>query len=228
MRNYIFEFDQQIVLRLGLKLNDLLFLDYLLQFVNSDYMRYKFIDQKRYYKITYKKILEDLLILNIKERQIRNLIAGLEKKEVIQRLSGEINELHLFINFDVLFGNKMPAHFDLSEIGFHDEGNGLLTIDYYDIKKIKIILNNARVKDLDKTNLYNNILANLRLHLGEILYKGFVEDKVYIDEITDSYILFDVTNIKILAKDNGKKFKDAIDLAISQLLSQEARGRSNL
>jgi hypothetical protein len=28
MRNYIFEFDQEVVLRLGLKLNELLFLDY--------------------------------------------------------------------------------------------------------------------------------------------------------------------------------------------------------
>lgn len=228
MRTNIFNFPQEILLRLGLNLKEVLFLNYIEQFATSGNMRNKKVDGKWYFKLTYKKILEDLPILNIKERQIRNLIARLEKKEVIQRLSGEINELHLFINFDVLFGNKMPAHFDLSEIGFHDEGNGLLTIDYYDIKKIKIIHNNARVRYLDKTNLYNNILANLRLHLGEILYKGFIEDKISIDEITNSYILFDVTNIKILAKDNGKKFKDAIDLTISQLLSQEAQGRSNL
>lgn len=218
MRNYIFEFDQQIVLRLGLKLNDLLFLDYLLQFVNSGYMRYKFLDQKRYYKITYKKIMEDLPILNIKERQIRNLIVRLEKKEVIQRLSGEINELHLFIDFDVLFGRKMPPHFNLSEIGFHDEGNGLLTIDYYDIKKIKIIHDNARVKDLDKNDLYNSLLAKLRLYFGETLYKGFIEDKVYIDEITDTYILFDVTNIRILAKEYGQKFKEAINSTFKELV----------
>ena len=35
MRNYIFEFDQEIVLRLGLKLNELLFLDYVAKFINS-------------------------------------------------------------------------------------------------------------------------------------------------------------------------------------------------
>ena len=218
MRNYIFEFDQQIVLRLGLKLNDLLFLDYLLQFVNSGYMRYKFIDQKRYYKITYKKILEDLPILNIKERQIRNLISRLEKKEIIQRLSGEINELHLFIDFDVLFGRKMPPHFNLSEIGFHDEGNGLLTIDYYDIKKIKIIHDNARVKDLDKNNLLTHLLAKLKLRFGETLFKAYIDELLYIDEITDTYILFDVSNVKVLGSQYGNKFKEAFDEIIKELV----------
>lgn len=36
MRNYIFEFDQEVVLRLGLKLNELLFLDYVAKFINSE------------------------------------------------------------------------------------------------------------------------------------------------------------------------------------------------
>ncbi len=218
MRNYIFEFDQQIVLRLGLKLNDLLFLEYLLQFVNSGYMRYKFIDQKRYYKITYKKILEDLPILNIKERQIGNLIARLEKKEIIQRLSGKINELHLFIDFDVLFGNKMPAHFNLSEIGFHDEGNGLLTIDYYDIKKIKIIHDNARVKDLDKNDILTYLLAKLKLRFGETLFKAYIDNFLFIDKITDTYILFDVSNVKVLGLQYGNKFKEALDETIKELV----------
>lgn len=106
----------------------------------------------------------------------------------------------------------------MSEIGFHDEGNGLLTIDYYDIKKIKIIHDNARVKDLDKNDLYNSLLAKLRLYFGETLYKGFIEDKVYIDEITDTYILFDVTNIRILAKEYGQKFKEAISSTLKELV----------
>ena len=66
MRNFIFEFDQQVVLRLGLKLNELLFLDYVAQFINSGHMRYKFISGKRYYRLTYKKILEDLPVLHVK------------------------------------------------------------------------------------------------------------------------------------------------------------------
>lgn len=156
MRNYIFEFDQEIVLRLGLKLNELLFLDYVAKFINSGNMRYKFLSGKIYYRLTYKKILEDLPVLKIKERQLRNLIASLEEKGVLERYAELKNEMHLYVDFDVLFGKKLPAKFNLSEIGYHDTGNGVLTIDYYDIKKIKIIHDNARVKELDKDEFFNS------------------------------------------------------------------------
>ena len=217
MRPKIFNFPQETLLRLGLSLKEVLFLDYLEQFAGSGHMRNKRVDEKWYYKITYKKIMDDLPILNIKERQIRNIITKLEKLGILNRLSELKREMYLEVDFDVLFGNKLPTGFDLSAIGFHDEGNGLLTIDYYDIKKIKIIHENARVNDLDKNNLYNNLLAKLRLRFGETLYRGFIEDKVFIDEITDKYVLFDVTNIRILAKEYGQKFKNAFDETIKEL-----------
>lgn len=218
MRPKIYNFPQETLLRLGLNLKEILFLDYLEQFAGSGHMRSKRVDEKWYYKITYKKIMDDLPILNIKERQIRNMITRLEKIGIVQRLSDLKREMYLEIDFNAVYGFTLPTRFNLSEIGFHDEGNGLLTIDYYDIKKIKIIHGNARVKDVDKNNLYNHLLAKLRLHFGETLYKGFIEDKVYIDEITDTYILFDVTNIRILAKEYGKKFKEAFDETIKELV----------
>ena len=218
MRPKIYNFPQETLLRLGLNLKEILFLDYLEQFAGSGHMRSKRVDEKWYYKITYKKIMDDLPILNIKERQIRNMITRLEKIGILQRLSDLKREMYLEIDFNAVYGFTLPTRFNLSEIGFHDEGNGLLTIDYYDIKKIKIIHGNARVKDVDKNNLYNHLLAKLRLHFGETLYKGFIEDKVYIDEITDTYILFDVTNIRILAKEYRKKFKEAFDETIKELV----------
>lgn len=213
MRPKIFNFPQETLLRLGLNLKKILLLDYIEQFISSGNMRSKRLDGKWYFKLTYKKIMDDLPILGIKERQIRNIITKLEKLGVLNRLSELKREVCLEVDFDVLFGNKLPTGFDLSAIGFKDTGNGLLTIDYYDIKKIKIIHDNARVNDLDK----NNLLAKLRLHFGETLYRAFIEDKVFIDEITDKYILFDVTNIRILAKEYGQKFKDAFDETIKEL-----------
>ena len=218
MRPKIFNFPQETLLRLGLSLKEVLFLDYLQQFIGSNHMRSKRVDEKWYYKITYKKIMDDLPILNIKERQIRNMITRLEKIGIMNRLSELKREMYLEIDFNAVYGYSLPTHFNLSEIGFHDEGNGLLTIDYYDIKKIKIIHDNARVKNLDKNDLYNSLLAKLRLYFGETLYKGFIEDKVYIDEITDTYILFDVTNIRILAKEYGQKFKEAINSTLKELV----------
>ncbi len=219
MRNYIFEFDQQIALRLGLKLNELLFLDYLAKFINSGSMRCKLIEGKRYYRLTYKKVMEDLPILKVKERQLRNIIISLENKGILQRYSELKNEMHIYVDYDVLFGNKLPDKFNLSEVGFHDEGNGLLTIDYYDIKKIKILNNSARVKEIDKQELFNHLLANLKLAYGDVLYKGFIENKLDIDEITDTYILFDIGNVKIVGQTYGDKFKKAFDDTIEYLLN---------
>lgn len=224
MRNFIFEFDQEVSLRLGLKLNEMLFLDYLLKFIDSGNMRLKLRDGKRYYRLTYKKVLEDLPILNVKERQLRNIISDLEKKGILERLSELKNEMHLYVNFDVLFGNKLPDGFDLSAIGFKDAGNGLLTIDYYDIKKIKIIHDNARVKELDEDNLFITLDANLKRFYGDTLYKGFIEDKFSIDEITDKHILISVSNIKTTGEKYGSRFKDAFDETIKELLDQPTPG----
>lgn len=218
MRNYIFEFDQEVVLRLGLKLNELLFLDYVAKFINSGNMRYKFLSGKRYYRLTYKKILEDLPVLKIKERQLRNLIASLEEKGVLERYAELKNEMHLYVDFDVLFGNKLPDKFNLSEVGFHNEGNGVLTIDYYDIKKIKIIHDNARVKELDKDELLKTLLANLKIHYGEILYDGFIKDKLDIDEITNKEIIFDIGNVKLVGQTYAQRFKDAFDKTLKAFL----------
>lgn len=68
MRNFIFAFDQIVALRLGLKLNELLILDYIFNFVNSGNMRHKRVEGIFYFRLTYKKVLDDLPILNIKER----------------------------------------------------------------------------------------------------------------------------------------------------------------
>lgn len=74
------------------------------------------------------------------------MIIKLESMHLVERLSELKNEMHFNVDFDAIFVNKLPDGFDLSAIGFHDEGDGVLTIDYYDIKKIKIITEYAREK----------------------------------------------------------------------------------
>lgn len=218
MRPKIFNFPQETLLRLGLNLKEILFLDYLQQFAGSGHMRSKRVDEKGYYKITYKKIMEDLPILNIKERQIRNMITRLEKIGIMNRLSDLKREMYLEIDFNAVYGFTLPTRFNLSEIGFHNEGNGLLTIDYYDIKKIKIIHDNARVKELDKDEFFNSLLANLKIYYGEILYDGFIKDKLDIDEITSKEIIFDIGNVKLVGQTYAQRFKDAFDKTLKAFL----------
>lgn len=81
-------------------------------------MRGKKLDGKWYFKLTYKKIMDDLPILGIKERQIGNIITKLEKLGILNSLSELKWEMYLEVDFDVLFGNKLPTDFDLSAIGF--------------------------------------------------------------------------------------------------------------
>ncbi len=218
MRNYVFEFEQQVAMRLGLNLKELLFLDYVLQFVNSGNMRSKRVEGKYYFRLTYKKIMEDLPILKIKERQIRNMITKLENMHLVERLSELKNEMHLNVDFDALFGNKLPDGFDLSAIGFHDEGNGVLTIDYYDIKKIKIITEYARVRDVDKDLLTNLFYENISNIISPTIFQGFIEDKVFVEEVKDGYVLMSVTNIKYVGKEYGERVKFAVEKSLKSLI----------
>lgn len=218
MRQFIFEFEQQVAMRLGLNLKELLFLDYILQFVNSGNMRSKRVEGKYYFRLTYKKIMDDLPILKIKERQIRNMITKLENMHLVERLSELKNEMHLNVDFDALFGNKLPDSFDLSEIGFHDEGNGVLTIDYYDIKKIKIITEYARVKDVDKDLLTNLVYENISSIISPTIFQGFIKDKVFVEDVKDEYVLLSVTNVRYVGKEYGEKVKFAVEKSLKSLI----------
>ena len=218
MRQFVFEFEQQVAMRLGLNLKELLFLDYILQFVNSGHMRSTRVGGKYYFRLTYKKIMEDLPILKIKERQIRNMIAKLENMHLVERLSELKNEMHLNVDFDALFGNKLPDGFDLSAIGFHDEGNGVLTIDYYDIKKIKIITEYARVRDVDKDLLTNLFYENISSILTSTIFQGFIKDKVFVEEVKDGYVLLSVTNVTYVGKEYGEKVKFALEKSLKSLI----------
>lgn len=218
MRQFIFEFEQLVAMRLGLNLKELLLLDYILQFVNSGNMRSKRVEGKYYFKLTYKKIMEDLPILKIKERQIRNMITKLEEMNIVKRLAQLKNEMHLNVDFDALFGNKLPDGFDLSAIGFHDEGNGVLTIDYYDIKKIKIITEYACVRDVDKDLLTNLFYENISSIISPTVFQGFIKDKVFVDEVKDGYVLMSATNIKYVGKEYGEKVKFAVKKSLKSLV----------
>lgn len=129
MRDFIFIFDQEYVISLGLKLSDLLFLDYMYKFMSSGKMRKRFYDDKWYYNITYNKILSDLPILGIKERQLRNMIISLEEKGILKRLNGKKTQLYIYIDFDRLFGENLPNLENVHDNNLENCGNILSNQD---------------------------------------------------------------------------------------------------
>jgi len=218
MRQFIFEFEQRTALELDLSLKDLLILDYMIKFFNSDSILRRRSGDDFYCRLTYKKILNDLPILHIKERQLRNIYSKLEKKGILERLSELKNQLYIKIDWDKVFGKKIPSNLEQSEIDFTEVGNGLLAIDNYDIKKIKIIHDNARVKNLDKNILLEEIKKSLKESISKISYEiGF--EKITIDEITDKEIVFNVPSISFITNRFSEKFSNTIKEVLSKFTS---------
>lgn len=174
MRNFIFEFEQEQALKLNLNLKDLLLLDYMYKFFNSDQIKRQRKDEKFYCRLTYNKVLSDLPIFHIKERQLRNMIIKLEAKGILERLSELKNQMHLYVNWGLLFGSQFPNNQNQSETGFSDVGNSVPTIDIENNNKIKITIENARVKELD-LELFNRKLHELlKQQFSSISYSLFL------------------------------------------------------
>ena len=146
MRNFIFEFEQEKALEFGLKLNELLLLDYMLKFFNTDRIKRQRKGERFYCRLTYNKVLGDLPILRIKERQLRNMIIGLEKKGIVERFSELKNQMYLYVDFNKLFGNDLLNETNGQATSCLDVGRNVPTIDNYDNNKIKIKINNARIR----------------------------------------------------------------------------------
>ena len=74
------------------------------------------------------------------------------------------------------------------------------------------------LKTYDKNEFLNNLLANLKIYYGEILYDGFIKDKLDIDEITSKEIIFDIGNVKLVGQTYAQRFKDAFDNTLKTFL----------
>ena len=223
MRNRIFIFEQQVALRLGLKLNELLLLDYLYNFMQSGYMQFIYIGDEKYYKITYNKILEDLPILAITERQLRRYITHFEELQLLKRVVYS-KSLYIFIDSNILFGHKLPSNLKIADKNFKDCGHGLLVIDYYDIKKIKINCESAHAIKTTHEEFMELFKENIALITTELFYETLIKDKLTLDEIGENYFIFSVSNINAVAIFNGEKIKSAFDKTISDILNIQEKG----
>ena len=173
MRNYIFEFEQKKAIGLGLKTNDLLLLDYMLKFFNTDQIKRQRKGEKFYCRLTYNKVLSDLPILRVKERQLRNMIVALEKKGLLERLSELKNQMYLYVDFNKLLGNNLLNEINGQANACLGVGSKLLSIDNYDNNKIKIKIINTRARELDLEVFNQELHRLLKANLSKISYDLF-------------------------------------------------------
>ena len=217
MRNYIFEFKQDKAIEFGLKTNDLLLLDYMLKFFNTDQIKRQRKGEKFYCRLTYNKVLSDLPILRVKERQLRNMIVTLEKKGLLERLSELKNQMYLYVDFNKLFGNDLLNEVSGQANACLDIGNKLPSIDNYDNNKIKIKINNPRVRELD-LEIFNKVLHKLlKERVSKISYDLFfyVTKAIQLD---DDGIVFRVKSKNHIENSFRDKFTSIVTDAVSKFV----------
>lgn len=111
------------------------------------------------------------------------------------------------------------------EENYTDVGNGMLAIDNYDIKKIKIILDNARVEKFDRTIFLDELKKRMQENVSKVSYEIWF-DKISIDELTSNSIVFKVPSVSIIAKNYGAKFASTVNELADKFL-EAPQGRSN-
>lgn len=189
MRQYIFRFEQEQAVKLGLNVTELLILDYMLGFFGNDLIKARVCNEEHFFKLSYKKIFSDLPILNIQERQLRNIFQSLEEKKILKRLKNQKHTMFISINLTELFGNYFPTLEDESAENCRGVGNFVPTIENYDRNnKIIIKINNARIRTLNLEAYTRRLHEILKDKVNDVIYIVFLKSTKAInftkDEIT--------------------------------------------
>ena len=96
-------FIQSTCIRLNLKIQHLVLVNYLWQFFMSGKADFRISTQNKqvYFRICLNKILNDLSILQIKKRRLQELILDLETAKIIKRLSASRHAQHVYIHLNL-------------------------------------------------------------------------------------------------------------------------------
>ena len=189
MREYVFQFEQDVAIRLGLKLNELLLLDYLLNFMASGEMKSIFVDGEKYYWVSYKKIMDDLPILGIGLKQLKKIIHGIEEKGVIRKLGKLYGKLYICVDTELISGTKVPIAYKNGEQKGQLDGTKVPPIDNYN-NKIKI---NIKTRGIKNEEIFlSKFLMCLKELVGEIIFNCNIKDKIMLCEVAKDYIVYEV------------------------------------
>ncbi len=239
MRQYIFNFSQQILVKLNLTLTEALILDYLLKFIENGTC-FKNINGKKYMWVSIKKVLDDLPILNIKERALRTILNKLEKSNIISKQTVQ-NKQYIYINKNILFfeedhlcedcltpqdkaelkkltaGKIFPQNCKngkITEKNCQEVGKIFPTIVYYYKNKIKIITTFPHVKNVDSFTFLQTLKKELSKNVTSLAYDLSVKN-LNVLLIEDGLIILHSDVSSILEKNYGEVFNHAIDVSIT-------------
>ena len=105
MRQFIFEFEQEQALRLGITLDELLILDYFSKFFKTDRAVVRRIEGNMCFLIRYSKLVKDLPIIAGSDRTMRRHLKQLDQKGIIKRYLVK-HSLFIFVDWKKIFWDE--------------------------------------------------------------------------------------------------------------------------
>ena len=103
MKKFIFEFEQQKAVNMGLNLKQLLLLSYLNTHIDSGTKVSKIVNYNDYYKFTYQTILNDLPIAFKTRWDVLRCLKNLEEKRLVYIHNDKQKRLFIALNYKLLF-----------------------------------------------------------------------------------------------------------------------------
>lgn len=246
LRKYIFDFDQQVALEREISLEQLLLLDYLIKFFDSGNALIKNINGKKFAWVNYNKVMTDLPILNIKDRSLRRMLTSLEQKKIIERT--QINEkMFIYVNQILLYngkntigedfltdedknklllggGQKCPQLLQTADKNDHRGGQKCpLIVNYYKNKKIKLLLCDERVKNVNAPRFLFLLQSELKKQVSALTFDICVKDMSVV-VVSENLIVLDVVSPSILKENKKGVFEACAIFAINTCFKEMDNG----
>jgi len=212
MRNYIFEFEQQVLIDSKITLQEALLLDYLSKFSGNSSKKY-WENNKYFFWITYSKIQKDLPILGIKRKQIYNIISSLINKNILETKILGNTYLYIHIDYDNLYFKKTDQNiitFDNKTKTNHLQNNDVITKFYN--KKVKILFNSNN--KLSEKSFLSQLKTILCKKSEEFIYRMNYLN-MNIETLDNNAFVLNINNLPNFPKEE----KEKLVLAIKQVFS---------
>lgn len=165
MRNYIFNFSQEVLIKNNLTIPETLVLDYIYQFEGSGRMQTELIDGLNFVKISFQKIIDDLPILKLGLRTLQRFFKKFTDLGILTRATGN------FFNFNWLYltgiCDKIVASAEENDkiVAFSNEvdekNDKIVAKNATDLSRNSKIINSNKNKEEESNNYNNNIIYNI-------------------------------------------------------------------
>ncbi len=243
MRQYIFDFNQEIAIKNNLQLDELLILDYLIKFFDSGTAVSRNINGKRFCWISYSKLISDLPILGAKDYTIRRMFASLEKKNIIERQVID-GKLYIYIEQYLLYNQAGEANNE--EVGKEEmaqliklrseqncnhnlntddknvtagKQNCNMIVNYYK-NKIRILCDDENVASLNSDKFIYLLKKELKNTLSDIAYDICIKN-ASVSIITKNLIVISAGTTDILKLNTHGNFEKAVSIVLNNMLEEK-------